>query len=193
MAEITVGDRTLDVEVVAAGEAEQYYLAVTFRDRDGDRRTAECELDVEGRSDLTTDRLEAVLTDWRRDRDDVAAVEGFVVRAVAVARRGAAADAPTRPGATAGLSRVPAGRDRVPYAPGERVVYHVDGPDSDIYGYTTEAVVTAVPPIHKQHREPIRGKVEIDTGADSRLIPTGWIVGPADAADVAVDRPNEDL
>lgn len=192
MAAITVGDETLDVEIIAMDTDPQFYIRVEFQDTTGAHRRNEWQLDVDKRSDLTVDWIEQTLSEWTARRDDVASLVSFSIQRVDVARRGANIDTDSATSPTDDQPIDPAtATSDLPYAKGDRVAYYVDGPDSAVYGYTTDAIVTELPPIHKQHREPLQGKVEIDTGVDTKLIPTDWVVGPA--ADVDIDRPNEKI
>ena len=192
MAEITVGDDTLDVDIIAADTESQFYIRVEYEDPAGERRRNEWQLDVDKRSELTVDWIEQTLSQWSERRDDVASLGSFLIQRVDVARRGANIDTDSATSPTDDQPIDPAtATSDFPYAQGDRIAYYVDGPDSTVYGYTTDAIVTELPPIHKQHREPIQGKVEIDTGIDTKLIPTDWVVGPA--ADVDIDRSNEKI
>ncbi|AQL44762.1 hypothetical protein BV210_18610 (plasmid) [Halorientalis sp. IM1011] len=192
MATISVDDETLSVEVVAAETDCNYYIRVEYDDSTGSRQRTEWQLEVDSRSELTVDRIEQILTEWTSSRDDVASLTSFSIQRVDIARRGTSTTDEASSGTADNQPIDPAtATSRFPYSPGDRIAYYVDGPDSTVYGYTTEAVVTELPPIQKQNREPIRGKVEIDTGADTKVIPDDWIVGPA--ADVTVDKPNDRL
>ena len=192
MATISVDDETLSVEVVAAETDCNYYIRVEYDDPTGLRQRTEWQLEVDSRSELTVDRIEQILTEWTSSRDDVASLVSFSIQQVDIARRGASTTDEASSGTADDQPIDPAtATSEVQYSRGDRIAYYVDGPDSTVYGYTTEAVVTELPPIQKQQREPIRGKVEIDTGPDTKLIPTDWISGLA--ADVTVDQPNENL
>lgn len=70
------------------------------------------------------------------------------VQCVDLARRGSSDE-------TEGTSNAP-GHDQpinpeevvrdLPYSSGDRIAYCVDGPESTVYGYATEAIVTELPP-----------------------------------------------
>lgn len=186
MGEIATDERTFDVEDVDGGE--WYDLLVAYSDPEGNPRRRDCPIEVDDGEGLGADRIESVLADWRRERDDVDTIEGFSVRRVEPRYRGAPAGGD---GTTPDLSSGSPRHDAV--SEGDRIVYHVDGPDSGVYGYTTEAVVTDTPPIRKQHKEPIEGMVEVDTGTDAKLVPIDWIAGLASAPGIEPDRPNDDL
>lgn len=192
MATISVDDETLSVEVLAAETDCNYYIRVVYDDPTGSRQRTEWQLEVDNRSELTVDRIEQILTDWKSSRDDVASLASFSIQQVDIARRGTSttAEASSERADDQPIDTATA-TSEFPYSPGDRIAYYVDGPDSTVYGYSTEAVVTELPPIQKQNREPIRGKVEIDTRPDTKLIPADWVVGLA--ADVTVDKPNDRL
>lgn len=196
MAEISVDRDTLSVEIIASDSEARYEIVVEYETENGNRQREHWRLDVEARGDLTTDWLETTLTDWIQSHEDAEAIRGFEVRKIDPARRGSnvdeeEADVPIDTEATA--SRMASTRSPVDvsFRQGDRIAYHVGGPDSSVYGHTTEAAVTELPPLKKQHRDPIHGKVEIDTGTDTKLIPVEWVVGLAD--EVEVDRLNENL
>lgn len=196
MAKITVDGGTLSVEVVAADAEARFNMFATFQDPAGRQQHERWELDIESRGDLTVEWIEQTLTDWADGRDDVAAIQGFEIQKIDPARRGTAADSESSP-VEEQVTRVPPSMEAtvpksdVSVGPGDLIAYYVDGPDSAVYGHTTEAVVEDVPPIRKQNRDPVHGKVKINTGRDTKLIPVEWVAGPADEVDV--DHPNEDL
>jgi len=163
-------------------------MLVAYSDHEGNPRRRNCPLEVDDGEELGPDRIRAALAEWRRERDDVDAIQGFSVRRVDPEYRGAVAgDGGAAPDLTGGSPR------QDPVSEGDRIIYHVDGPGSGVYGYTTEAVVTDTPPIRKQHKDPIEGMVEIDTGTDAKLIPIDWIAGLASAPGIEPDRPNDDI
>lgn len=196
MTQISIGDDNLDVEVVAEGTDSQFYIRVEFEDIDGNRRRNEWQLNVENRRGMTIEWIEEMLTEWKARRDDVASLATFSIQKVDVARRGYRTDlkgAPTPPADPTDEESLlgQANTGEFKYSVGDRIAYYVDGPESTIYGYTTDAIVIDLPPIERRNKEPIQEKAEVDTGVNTKLIPTEWIVGPA--SEVDIDRPNKKI
>lgn len=195
MAQIEVEGETLDVEVVSSEADVEYVLEIFYRTESGRAATDEIELDIEGRNDLTMAWIEQRLAVWKRD-SDAESIVNFAIRSVDVARRGSNSgvlqtETPPKAEEMTDSTEQEVSHPSVSFTEGEKIVYYVDGPESAVYGYKSEAVVVEVPPIHRTYNPDIVDKVRVDIGTSEKLIPLNWVVGrSAEVDDVDQPRPS---
>ncbi|MFB6084875.1 MAG: hypothetical protein ABEJ94_11600 [Halorientalis sp.] len=196
MSRVSIAGREFDVDVVSRDEHVTFRLVVEYETGDGKRLVERSTLAVDSRSELTTDAVSAALTEWADGRD-VATVVGFTVVEERLARRAGefegAGDAllvdPKESTADQSSERVVAGASR--YAEGDHLLYHEGGPDSAVYGYTTEGIVAEAPPIEHQHRENEPDRIRLDVGERTKLVPVEWVIGHVDEVDEPIDKPRD--
>lgn len=194
MAQLDVHGEILEVEMLNEQEGTKFYLEVQYLNPHGHTRSDRWALpdDIQ-RSDLTADWLEETLADWQRGRSDVVRVTEFTIEKIDMARNGFPVE-----GAEGDLDGAESrATDRSltingeRFTVGDRVAYHVDGPESSVYGHTTEAVIRQLPPLDDKETAIRDERVKIYTGDDTKVIPTSWIIGLA--ADVEIDNPRSEL
>ncbi|SDF91106.1 hypothetical protein [Halorientalis regularis] len=199
MGKVSIAGSEFEVGVVSRGEQVTFRLVVEYETAGGDRVVERSTLAVDSRSELTTDAVSAALTEWADERD-VAEVVGFAVVEEQPARRGGE---PPNVGEAA-LLVDPSDRDTMSeqateeavarsswYVEGDHLLYHEGGPDSTVYGYTTEGIVAEAPPIEHQHRENEPDKIRLDVGKRTKLVPLEWVIGHADETDEPIDKPRD--
>lgn len=199
MGKVSIAGSKFSIEVVSRGEQVTFRLVVEYETPGGDRLVGQSTLPVESRSEVTTDTLSAALTEWADGRD-VATVTGFSVVEEQVARRGGevpeAGDEtllvePSERDVASGQTTRKATARASRYVEGDHLLYYEGGPESAVYGYTTEGVVTEAPPIEHQHRENEPDKIRLNVGERTKLVPLAWVIGHADEADEPVDKPRD--
>ncbi|WP_336000677.1 hypothetical protein [Halorientalis halophila] len=199
MSKVSIAGREFDVEVVSENEQVDFRLVVEYETVAGDRYVERTTLEATGRAEISVEALSTTLADWEAARE-VDEVLGFAVVEERLARRagefeGAGGDAllvdpEERSVATA---REPGQGSPAPsrYVEGDHLIYYEGGPDSSVYGHTTEGLVAEAPPIEHQHRENEPDKVRLDVGGRTKLVPLEWVVGLAGETDVDLDKPRD--
>ncbi|AQL42337.1 hypothetical protein BV210_06250 [Halorientalis sp. IM1011] len=199
MGKVSIAGSEFEIDVVSRGEQVTFRLVVEYETAGGDRSVERSTLAVDSRSDLTTDAVSAALTEWADGRD-VAEVTGFAVVEEQLARRGgetpdAGEEAvlvdPDEQDAASGQATAEAVGRSSRYVEGDHLVYYEGGPDSTVYGYTTEGIVAEAPPIEHQHRENEPDKIRLDVGERTKLVPLEWVVGHVEAVDEPIDNPRD--
>jgi hypothetical protein len=199
MGKVSIAGSEFDVEVVSRDEQVRFRLLVEYETPGGDRFVGRSTLAAESRSDLTTDAVSAALAEWADERE-VASVTGFSVVEEQLARRGGEepdagdeallVDPSERDTASGGGTEEAVVRSSR-YVEGDHLLYYEGGPDSTVYGYTTEGIVVDAPPIEHQHRENEPDKIRLDVGKRIKLVPLSWVIGHADETDEPVDKPRD--
>jgi hypothetical protein len=199
MGKVSIAESEFESEVVSRGEQVTFRLVVEYETPSGDEFVERSTLAADSRSDLTTEAVSAALTEWADERD-VAAVSGFSVVEEQLARRGGEApdtgdeallvdpsDRETKSELTTEEAVARSSR----YVEGDHLLYYEGGPDSTVYGHTTEGIVAEAPPIEHQHRENEPDKIRLDVGKRTKIVPLEWVIGHADEADEPIDKPRD--
>jgi len=199
MGKVSIAGSEFEIDAVSRGERVTFRLVVEYETAGGDRFVERSTLAADSRSDLTTDAVSAALTEWADSRD-VADVTGFaVVEEQLACRAGETPDAgdeallvdPDERDATSERAVEEAVGRSSRYVEGDHLVYYEGGPDSTVYGYTTEGIVAEAPPIEHQHREDEPDRIRLDVGERAKLVPLEWVIGHADEVDDPVDNPRD--
>ncbi len=199
MGKVSIAGSEFKLEVVSRDEQVTFRLVIEYETPTGNRFVEQSTLAAESRSDLTADAVSAALAEWADERE-VSVVTGFSVVETQLARRGGEApDAggeallvdPSERDTTSGGGTAEAVARSSRYVEGDHLRYYEGGPDSSVYGYTTEGVVVEAPPIEHQHRENEPGKIRLDVGERTKLVPLSWVIGHADEADEPLDKPRD--
>lgn len=192
MPQITVDGAEFEYERQAKNRSESVFEArVVCESRTGERSLRSFEIDVGARDDLSSDRMETALADWKREHPTLT-VEQVIVeetKRCGFARRVGEADAeatvdasaedgsaqsqPLYRGGTASRSAVPrspVGFGDVPVERAEEVRFHVAGPDSSVYG-TSSGTVTGVKTGTEDYNVLI-----IETDSGTKRVREDWLV-----------------
>jgi len=191
---ITVDGSEITYERQAKNRSESVFEAqLVVESRTGERSVRSFEIDVSARDDLTAERMETALAEWKESHptltiDQVVVEEtkrcGFG-RRVGEADAEGAADAaaagddsgrtqPLYRGGAQSVPRSPVGFGDVPVERGEEVTFHVAGPDSSVYG-TASGTVTGVKTGTEDYNVLI-----IETDSGTKRVREDWIVDESD-------------
>jgi len=193
MPTITVDGTELEYERQAKNRSEGVFEArVVCESRTGERSIRSFEMDVSARDDLSADRMEEALTEWKRTHPTLT-VEQVVVeetKRCGFGRRIGEADGSVsaadadgeggqsqplyRGGSGQSVPRSPVGFSNVPVDRGDEVTFHVAGPDSSVYG-TNSGTVTGVKTGTEDYDVLI-----IDTDSGTKRVREDWIVDEDD-------------
>gem|GEM_PF-1438363 len=206
---ITVDGSELEYERQAKNRSESVFEAqLVVESRTGERSVRSFEVDVSARDDLTAERMETALAEWKESHPTLT-IDQVVVeetKRCGFGRRVGEADAEGGPDATAAsddsgrtqplyrggaqsVPRSPVGFGDVPVERGEEVTFHVAGPDSSVYG-TSSGTVTGVKTGTEDYNVLI-----IETDSGTKRVREDWIVDESDdggeEADAADDGGDE--
>jgi len=192
MPTITVDGAELEYERQAKNRSESVFEAeVVCESRTGERSIRSFEIDVSARDDLSAERVEETLTQWKRTHPTLTVQQiiveekkrcGFGQR-IGVANEESSAATESdgtqsqplyRGGSGQSVPRSPVGFGDVPVERGEEVVFHVAGPDSSVYG-TSSGTVTGVKTGTEDYNVLI-----IDTDSGTKRVREDWIVDESD-------------
>jgi len=210
MPTITVDGSELTYERQAKNRSESVFEAqLVVESRTGERSVRSFEVDVSARDDLTAERMETALSEWKQSHptltiDQVVVEEtkrcGFgrrlgeadedAVSGAAASGNGGARSQPLYRGGAQSVPRSPVGFGDVPVERGEEVTFHVAGPDSSVYG-TSSGTVTGVKTGTEDYNILI-----IETDSGTKRVREDWIVDESDdddseEADAADDDADE--
>jgi len=192
MPTITVDGSELEYERQAKNRSESVFEAnVLCESRTGERSVRSFEIDVSTRDNLSAERVEETLTQWKRTHPTLTVQQviveetkrcGFGQRIGAADEGGSpATDSDSgqsqplyRGGSSQSVSRSPVGFGDVPVERGEEVTFHVAGPDSSVYG-TSSGTVTGVKTGTEDYNVLI-----IDTDSGTKRVREDWIVDEDD-------------
>lgn len=196
MPSITVDGSELEYERQAKNRSESVFEArVVCNSRTDERSIRSFEIDVSARDDLSADRMQTALAEWKRSHPTLT-VEQVVVeetKRCGFGRRIGEADGEGAPDASAdgesgqaqplyrggtasrsAVPRSPVGFGDVPVERGEDVEYHVAGPDSSVYG-TSSGTVTGVKTGTEDYNVLI-----IETDSGTKRVREDWVVDESD-------------
>ncbi|WP_164471854.1 hypothetical protein [Halosimplex salinum] len=205
MPTITIDGSEIEYERQAKNRSESVFeVQLIVESRTGERSIRSFEIDVSARDDLTADRMETALADWKQTHPTLT-VEQVIVeetKRCGFGRRIADAEAADRPDAsetgTGGQSqplyrggaqsvpRSPVGFGDVPVERGEDVEFHVAGPDSSVYG-TSSGTVTGVKTGTEDYNILL-----IETDSGTKRVREDWIVDEDEDEDEAAEASGED-
>lgn len=196
MPSITVDGSELEYERQAKNRSESVFEArVVCNSRTDERSIRSFEIDVSARDDLSADRMQTALAEWKRSHPTLT-VEQVVVeetKRCGFGRRIGEANADGAPDASAdgesgqtqslyrggtasrsAVPRSPVGFGDVPVERGEDVKFHVAGPDSSVYG-TSSGTVTGVKTGTEDYNVLI-----IETESGTKRVREDWLVDESD-------------
>ncbi|WP_135363042.1 hypothetical protein [Halosimplex halophilum] len=205
MPDITVDGSELEYERQAKNRSESVFEArLVVESRTGERSVRSFEVDVSARDELTAERMEEALSEWKEGHptltiDQVVVEEtkrcGFgrrvgeadedAVEASASDDGSARAQPLYRGGGAQSVPRSPVGFGDVPVERGEEVTFHVAGPDSSVYG-TDSGTVTGVKTGTEDYNILI-----IETDSGTKRVREDWIVDDSDDEEGAEDAETE--
>ncbi|WP_436932411.1 hypothetical protein [Halosimplex halobium] len=194
MPDITVDGSELEYERQAKNRSESVFEAqLVVESRTGERSVRSFEVDVSARDELTAERMEEALSEWKADHptltiDQVVVEEtkrcGFGRRVgeadedaieAGASNDGSGQTEPLyRGGGAQTVPRSPVGFGDVPVERGEEVTFHVAGPDSSVYG-TDSGTVTGVKTGTEDYNIII-----IETDSGTKRVREDWIVDDSD-------------
>lgn len=207
MGGFSIGELDLNCEQVSRENAAETYVLRIEYERGSDANVDRIELDVDSRIEVTEDVVADAMREWR------SASGGEFVRSFAVyeridCRRGGPTDETRERWMTGGAEATDVDDDpsteqaaqlveSVGFSPGDHVAYHVQGPESSVYGHVAEGRVEKAPPWTKGapgREERIVDSAVLERGGDTKAIPLEWIVGTTDDDEIAaqVDRAYDD-
>ncbi|QLH84008.1 hypothetical protein [Halosimplex pelagicum] len=192
---ITVDGSELEYERQAKNRSESVFEAqLVVESRTGERSVRSFEIDVSARDDLTAERMETALAEWKQSHPTLT-IDQVVVeetKRCGFGRRVGEADAEGASEATAAsddagrtqplyrgggaqsVPRSPVGFGDVPVERGEEVTFHVAGPDSSVYG-TASGTVTGVKTGTEDYNVLI-----IETDSGTKRVREDWVVDESD-------------
>ena len=196
MPPITVDGSEFEYERQAKNRSESVFEArVVCNSRTDERSIRSFEIDVSARDDLSADRMQTALTEWKRSHPTLT-IEQVVVeetKRCGFGRRIGEADGEDAPDASAdgesgqaqqlyrggtasrsAVPRSPVGFGDVPVERGEDVEFHVAGPDSSVYG-TSSGTVTGVKTGTEDYNVLI-----IETDSGTKRVREDWLVDESD-------------
>jgi len=192
MPTITVDGSEFEYERQAKNRSESVFEAqLIVESRTGERSVRTFEIDVSARDDLDAERMETVLSEWKRSHPTLT-IEQVVVEETkrcgfgrrlgdaegaadaTAAGDGAGESKPLYRGGAQSVPRSPVGFGDVPVERGEEVTFHVAGPDSSVYG-TSSGTVTGVKTGTEDYNVLI-----IETDSGTKRVREDWIVDESD-------------
>jgi len=194
MPTITVDGSEIEYERQAKNRSESVFEAqLVVESRTGERSVRSFEVDVSARDDLTAERMETALAEWKESHptltiDQVVVEEtkrcgfgrrlgeadGEAVSEAAAAGDSGAQSQPLYRGGAQSVPRSPVGFGDVPVERGEDVTFHVAGPDSSVYG-TSSGTVTGVKTGTEDYNILI-----IETDSGTKRVREDWVVDESD-------------
>ena len=192
MPTITVDGSELEYERQAKNRSESVFEAnVLCESRTGERSVRSFEIDVSTRDNLSAERVEETLTQWKRTHPTLTVQQIIVeeTKRCGFGQRVGQADGEGSPatdndggqsqplyrgGSSQSVPRSPVGFGDVPVERGEEVTFHVAGPDSSVYG-TSSGTVTGVKTGTEDYNVLI-----IDTDSGTKRVREDWIVDEDD-------------